>query len=43
MDHLRDSMRKTINLFDSWIVGRTFIEDGKGFLKLDDGDETQLR
>lgn len=42
MDHLRDSIRNTLNHFDGWITGRTFVENGKAFLQLDNGDEMQL-
>jgi len=41
-DHLRDSIRNTLNQFDGWITGRTFIENGKGYLELENGDDMQL-
>lgn len=43
MDHLRDSIRNTLNHFDGWITGRTFVENGKAFLHLDNGNEIQLQ
>lgn len=42
MDHLMDSIRNTLNHFDGWITGRTFVEDRKAFLQLDNGNEMQL-
>lgn len=42
MDHLRNSIRNTLNHLDGWITGITLVENGKAFLQLDNGDEMQL-
>ena len=43
MNFLSDHIKKTVNILDGWTVGRSVVEDGKGFIQLDSGELVELQ